>query len=580
MVSHQPVEAVFVIFYNLSAHKAVYGRGVGGDGYTKDYIQLVQDPDFREALEQLFPREPGEKSTPIEYRWPGGSSPGSIEFESADRPHLAWLKKVGAPQPWKMIVAPTSETVETVPGDPGHTDAVAATTEFHALGDKGCRPYLVAVKLRNEANVLHVRAYIENPTPDLRHAGVELLPAAVHGLVEKATHNRAFKWALFDSCGVLVPPEVEQAVVALEENPNLLLTGPPGTGKTVLLEQLADFVENPGQGIFFDPDSTHDAWKNPPATATPGKATALVLHPSYQYDNLVLGLLPQPAENGGVGIRVSTGPLVNLAHYASEPDRQALLVLDEFNRANAAAVLGDTLALLDKDKRGRAHINLPYEDLIIQVPEEYAANGTTEVAPQFTLPPNLWIVAAMNTSDRSVAPLDAALRRRFTIVERQPDYDLLSGRLGGDDDEQDLSVDIAEWTCGHVGRLASDLLRSLNGRIDAVLGTDFRLGHSNFWHVDGKTVDAALLSLATAFDRRIVQTLRLSLQDDDAALAAILRAGADQSPRGGNSSVAYWVRPSSELGTFASSRLHIREISALPSDKILAELKYQAELDA
>lgn len=572
------MEAVFVTFYGLTAHKATYGRGVNDSSYTKDFIQLVQDPEFRDALERLFPRvRPGDKATKIVYRWPGGSSEGSVEYESADRPHLAWLKTVGAPLPWKMDPAPKEAGPETIPGDPKATDATTADEQFRNLQTGGLgQPYLVAVKLKDEPGVLHVRAYVEGPSDELAFAGTHLLPAPVQTLIESASKNRAFKWALFDSHASIMTSDVAAAIERLEQNPSLLLVGPPGTGKTVLLESLIDFVANPSRGILFDPDSSHDAWMEQ-GEPTPGKARSLVFHPAYTYDNLVVGLLPEPVAGGGVGVRAVPGPLVSLAHYASQPNRRALLVLDEFNRANAAAVLGDALGLLDKDKRGRARIDLPYADLKLKVSDEFEANGSVEVNPNFTLPPNLWIVAAMNTSDRSVAPLDAALRRRFTIVEMGPDYELLAQQLNADPDA-DLSADISDWTQGHVGQLAVELLRSLNKRIDAVVGVDFRLGHSNFWHVRGDTVDAAILSLASAYDHRLVQSLRLTLQDDDGALAAVLRAGTSDQPLGDSASAAWWAKADPELGTFASDRLHVRELSAMNSDQTLSELRRQAGL--
>jgi 5-methylcytosine-specific restriction enzyme B len=576
-VAAEPVEAVFVVFYGLTAHKATYGRHVNDTSYTKDYIQLIQDGDFREVLERMFPRKnPGAKATEIEYRWPGGSSEGSVEFESADRPHLAWRKTVEAPRPWRMTPDPADHGPQTIPGDPTATDPSVATAQFEKLRELGIHPYLIAVKLKNEPDVLHVRAYIKSPPEEYSFADTALLPVQVKALVDSATNNRAFKWALFDSHAAIMTPDIAVAIERLAENPALLLTGPPGTGKTVLLESLANFVENPGRGILFDPDKNHDAWVEV-TDALPGKARSIVLHPGYSYDNLVLGLLPEPTAAGGVGVKVVTGPLVNLAHYASQAGRRALLVLDEFNRTNAAGVLGDALALLDKDKRGKAYIDLPYGNIDIRVPEEFKANGSTQVNPRFTLPPSLWVVAAMNTSDRSVAPLDAALRRRFTIVEMGPDYDLLAQQLAADDDA-DLQADADKWTIGHVGKLAVALLRALNHRIDMVLGPDFRLGHSNFWQVDGETTEAALRSLTSAFDHRIVQTLRLSLQDDDGALAAILRAGSSDQPFVSNSSTAWWEKPDSELGTFASDRLHLRVLSSLPPAKALAEMRRQAGL--
>lgn len=576
MAQHM-VEAIFAIFYGTTTHKAVYGRDVEDDSYSKDYIQLTQSDDFRETLERLFPRQyPGEPSTSIEYRWPGGGRhKGSIEFQSADRPHLAWLKTDGPPPPWRMTPTPSLTTVESIPGDPTATDPAVAKQQLDNLLHNDIQPYLVAVKLKGEENVLHLRVYLENPPAGMEAADVHRLPGRVKDVVTSTSRTRTFKWAVMDSHASLMTPDLTGLVERLEQNPAVLLVGPPGTGKTVLLEQLAEFIENPGQGTTFDPDHKVDEW-GAAGHGMPGKSRTVVLHPSYSYDNLVVGLLPEPTPEGATGIQATTGPLVNLAHYTSQPGRRSLLVLDEFNRANAAGVLGDTLALLDQDKRGAAFVDLPYSGLGLDVPEEFRANGTTRVDPRFSLPPNLWIVAAMNTSDRSVAPLDAALRRRFTIVEMQPDLQLLAQHLMAADRE-DLEKDFEDWTVPHVGRLAVELLHALNARIDSVLGVDFRLGHSNFWHVRGETVDEAVLSLAAAFDHRIVQNLRLSLQDDDGALAAILRAGTPQKSMAGHGNhTAWWRHPDEELGAFGASRLMFQEVASLESGKLLAELRRQA----
>jgi 5-methylcytosine-specific restriction protein B len=576
---HRAVEGVFVVFYGKTSHKAVYGRdlvdAVEG-GYTKDYLQLTQDGAFKEALEQMFPRtDPGSKSTQIDYRWPGDSIGGTIEFESADRPHLAWLKSKGAPAAWKMHPAPTSNGPETIVGDPAVTTSAQADQQLDALVASGVQPYLVAVKLKDEANVLHVRVYIDNPPPEYAFASVELLPPQIRKLVATATPGRNFKWLTVDSHAAVMTPAIASMVERLEENPALLLMGPPGTGKTVLLEQLVDFIENPGRGILFDPNINHDAWRETEESPV-GKTRSVVFHPSYTYSDLMVGLLPHPVGDNAVGIKVSTGPLVNLAHYASAEGKRALLVLDEFNRGNAAAILGDALVLIDKDKRGRAFVDLPYGDLGINVPDEFAADGSTSVSPHFTLPETLWIVAAMNTSDRSVAPLDAALRRRFSIYEMPPDYEVLAQHLGSDE-TADLTEDLDAWTLGHVGQLSIELLAALNTRIDAVLGPDFRLGQSHLWHVRGDTVEQVLISLIAEFDYRVVPTLRLSLQDDDGALAAILRAGTASAPASG-SIAASWVPASPDLGTYGTDRLHVRPLSNEPLHSGFIELRRQAGL--
>lgn len=81
-----PVEWVLVIFYNLAAHKATYGRRPGSAGYTKDYIQLSQKSDFLGSLKRIFAT--GSANVPLTFKWPMGAAPGELVFRSADRPHL------------------------------------------------------------------------------------------------------------------------------------------------------------------------------------------------------------------------------------------------------------------------------------------------------------------------------------------------------------------------------------------------------------------------------------------------------------------------------------------------------------
>ncbi len=79
------------------------------------------------------------------------------------------------------------------------------------------------------------------------------------------------------------------------------------------------------------------------------------------------------------------------------------MIIDEINRGNIAKVFGELYFLLE------------YRDQAITL--QYA----TGEQPRFKLPRNLWIIGTMNTADRSIALMDAALRRRFYFVPFFPD---------------------------------------------------------------------------------------------------------------------------------------------------------------
>ena len=83
-----------------------------------------------------------------------------------------------------------------------------------------------------------------------------------------------------------------------------------------------------------------------------------------------------------------------------------MLLIDEINRGHLNRIFGELLVLLEADKRGPAHaLRLPY------APAE---------APRFFVPDNLYLIGTMNTADRSLAPLDYALRRRFALQATEP----------------------------------------------------------------------------------------------------------------------------------------------------------------
>lgn len=167
----------------------------------------------------------------------------------------------------------------------------------------------------------------------------------------------------------------------------VIFYGPPGTGKTYVARKLAEFY----------------------ADGDPSAVTLVQFHPSYAYEDFVEGF--RPAEVGGQpGFRIAHGPLRRIAAAAGRrPEHRHVLIIDEINRGNVAKVFGELYFLLEYRN----------EDITLQYsPDE-----------RFGLPPNLFIIGTMNSADRSIALVDAALRRRFHFVPFFPDQPPIEGLL-------------------------------------------------------------------------------------------------------------------------------------------------------
>ncbi len=170
----------------------------------------------------------------------------------------------------------------------------------------------------------------------------------------------------------------------LKSKRQIIIQGPPGTGKTFIAQALARTIAERYAVVQF--------------------------HPSYSYEDFIEGFRPSKLGDGLV-FEVKPGPLVNLANEASNhPEKLFILVIDEINRGNLAKIFGELYFLLEY----RNHdINMQYRDL-----------STT-----FSLPDNLLIIGTMNSADRSIAPLDMAIRRRFSFIELNPSIEPVKGLL-------------------------------------------------------------------------------------------------------------------------------------------------------
>jgi 5-methylcytosine-specific restriction protein B len=586
-VTIKAVEAVFFARYSISNWRSLYDRVSEAGGYTKDALQLGTDRG--DVIANLFGLTRGAgQSKAIQYVWPTGQCSGTIRW-SSDRWQLAWLA-ASKPAPW--TVAPTAAGANSIVGNPSFDNPTDADAEHARIAGTNVGPWLLAVKLFGEDDRLHVRTYFENPQPGLEAKATSRLPRVIaQAIAELPTTDDSATLALPPVTTFLPrqPPRTPQLVKriqdALEREPNVLLVGPPGTGKTVALEDLQAIYDDPTPTgtVFFDTSMWDDNWSVKGAAT---RSETLVFHPSYSYENFVAGLYPV-SSGQAISLEAKPGPLLCLGHWVGKGERQALMVIDEFNRGPAAAIFGDCLSLLDKEKRSTptspgARITRPYFGQSMPVPDPYIETlGTPEtISNEVRLPAGLHIVAAMNSTDRSVAPLDAAMRRRFTVIRVGPDYDALAAHLGLDTSQSlpalPADPDPTNWSDQQVSSLAVQVLKSLNNRIQYCLGEDFLLGHALVWGLAGTTAVEKLSRLANAVDAKVVPTLRMTFIDQDEVLAAVLGVPDSlQVSHGGPApagAVAYWRTAPAALAQIAPKRLFVQSLHAMANTAQLAAL--------
>ena len=196
------VEWILVIYYGITAHRAIYGRLTGEAKYSKDYIQLSRRDAFLNDLELAFPTlAKVAPSAAITYKWPGGSAAGTIFRESSDRPHLAW-ETSNAPLPWKMHPKASASRIETILGDPTFKDATSADAEFKKLSSSGFgQPFLVATKLQDEDGILHLRVQVGNPGKGFEYADIGKAPKIVGELAAETSSQSALAWRYLPPLG-------------------------------------------------------------------------------------------------------------------------------------------------------------------------------------------------------------------------------------------------------------------------------------------------------------------------------------------------------------------------------------------
>lgn len=180
----------------------------------------------------------------------------------------------------------------------------------------------------------------------------------------------------------------------------IIAYGPPGTGKTREAKRVALALLS---GKEPKEDANEDEIEKllEPYRKV-NRFDLVVFHPAYEYEQFVVGIEPNEID-GKVAFRTKPGVFLRLCHTAKQNQQQpCVLIIDEINRGNLPKLLGELVYALEY----RGHeVSLPF---------------TCEGSDKLIVPKNLYIIATMNSADRSIGHIDVAIRRRFALFPLLP----------------------------------------------------------------------------------------------------------------------------------------------------------------
>ena len=224
---------------------------------------------------------------------------------------------------------------------------------------------------------------------------------------------------------------------------NLIVYGAPGTGKTYGTAEYA--LKIVGASL---PGNRKDVMMIYNDLVRKGQIVFTTFHQSYGYEEFIQGLRPD-TKSDKMSFKVVDGVFKRIADRAlNDFENNYVIIIDEINRANISKVFGELITLIEEDKRW-GEIN--------------ETCATLQSGDVFAVPNNLYIIGTMNSADKSISLIDAALRRRFIFKEQRPNADLIS----------DLKL--------------KAFFERLNAYLYDLLGSaDLLVGHSYFM---GKTIE-------------------------------------------------------------------------------------------
>lgn len=234
---------------------------------------------------------------------------------------------------------------------------------------------------------------------------------------------------------------------------NIILFGAPGTGKSYQLNNNKDELLGIGSNNY----------------------ERVTFHPDYSYANFVgcykpVSIYNKESKKKEIEYKYVPGPfmrtLVNaLRSTMSEQPEIYLLIIEEINRANVAAVFGDIFQLLDRKNGISEYPIQTSEDMRQYLIDELG--GEPDDYKEIRLPDNMFIWATMNSADQGVFPMDTAFKRRWNFTY-----------LGINNNEEEIddkfiTIDNDQFKWNDVRKAINDYLSKMNINEDKLMGPFF-----------------------------------------------------------------------------------------------------------
>lgn len=258
------------------------------------------------------------------------------------------------------------------------------------------------------------------------------LKEAMSIFYEKPTHPKYSKTHFLEE--VFIDEALYDTMAnLLDYKKNIILQGPPGVGKTFVSKRLA-------YSLMGEVDDS--------------RVEMIQFHQNYAYEDFVMGYRP----DGKGGFSRQYGIFYEFCKRALvNPEDEYFFIIDEINRGNLSKIFGELFMLIEKDKR-----------------DDYVTMSYSKES--FTVPHNVYIIGTMNTADRSLAQLEVALRRRFSFITLEPQF---NQKWENHMQQQGVSNVM-------IHRIL-DTVQTINQEIrdDFQLGRGYEIGHSFFTSTPG-----------------------------------------------------------------------------------------------